>query len=321
MTRETQGTKTPSESGARKPKLRLPYYPGCTLKTTAQNFESSALAAAEALGLELVELPRWNCCGVVYSLAEDDLMHHVAPVRNLVRAQEMSAADGFEGRARLVALCSMCFNTLKRANGRVRENGEDLKTINDFMYLEDDYEGDVDVVHFLEVLRDLGSEVIGEAVTAPLEGLKVAPYYGCTLLRPQEVGIDDPEDPTVQEDIIRALGAEPVDNSYKKVCCGSYQVVQNRDVVVDLAHDILAHARAAAADVITTCCPLCAYNLDSRQNEIADARPEFEPIPVLYLTQLMALAFALPVERCRFDLNRTDPRPLLSGRGFMRGKP
>lgn len=321
MTPEKRDSKKPSGRGGPAAKTRLPYYPGCTLKTTAQNLESSALAAAEALGIELVELPRWNCCGVVYSLAEDDLMHHVAPVRNLVRAQEMSASGAVDDNARLVTLCSMCFNTLKRANARVRENADDLETINDFMYLEDDYAGSVDVVHFLEILRDLGSEAVGEAVKVPLEGLKVAPYYGCTMLRPKEVGIDDPEDPTVQEDLLRALGAEPVDNPYKKVCCGSYQVVQSRDVVIDLAHDILGHARAAGADVITTCCPLCAFNLDSRQNEIAETRPGFEPIPVLYITQLMALAFALSAERCRFDLNRTDPRPLLSGKGLMREEP
>jgi len=298
--------------------MRLPYYPGCTLKTTAKNLEVSALASAEALGIELIELPRWNCCGVVSSLADDDLIHHVAPIRNLVRVQEMNAAGLVDGEMRLVTLCSMCFNTLKRANARLQENPDDLQTINDFMYLEEDYEGGVEVVHFLEILEDVGQEVIGEAVKVPLVGLKVAPYYGCTILRPKGIGIDDPEDPTIQDRLLTVLGAEPVDNPYKKVCCGSYQTVQNKAIVAELGYGILTHARAAGAEVITTCCPLCAFNLDNRQREIQREHPEFEPIPVVYITQLLALAFGLSSEYCRFDLNYTDPRPLLISKNLMK---
>lgn len=311
MTSEKHNAAQTLEKAGPSKKTRFPYYPGCTLKTTAQNLEASALASAEVLGIELVELPRWNCCGVVSSLADDDLIHHVAPVRNLIRAQEMRAAGVVDGETRLVTLCSMCFNTLKRSNARVKESADDLKTINEFMYLEDDYDGGVDVVHFLEVLRDVGHERISEAVKAPLAGLKVAPYYGCTLLRPKEIGIDDPEAPTIQDDLLRALGAEPVDNPYKKVCCGSYQIVQNRDAVADLAYDILRHARIAGAEAMTTCCPLCAFNLDRSQREIGEKHPDHEPMPVLYITQLMALAFGLPPECMRFDLNYTNPKALL----------
>ena len=142
----------------------------------------------------------------------------------------------------------------------------------------------MEVVHFLEILRDLGPEVIGSKVKEPLEGLRVAPYYGCTLLRPKEIGIDDPENPTIQNDIIGALGAEVVDNPYKTVCCGSYQTVQEKVAVAKLAHDILSHARAAGADVVTTFCPLCAFNLDNRQREVRELDPGFEPMPVLYAT-------------------------------------
>lgn len=319
MTPEKRTAVETPERGGASTKTKLPYYPGCTLKTTAQNLEASALAVAEALGIELIELPRWNCCGVVSSLADDDLIHHVAPVRNLIRAQEMREAGLVDGETRLVTLCSMCFNTLKRANARVRENPDDLETINEFMYREEDYDGGTEVVHFLEILRDLGSERIAEAVKRPLAGLKVAPYYGCTMLRPKEIGIDDPEAPTIQDDLLRALGAEPVDNPYKKVCCGSYQVVQNRDAVANLAHDILSHARAVGAEAVTTCCPLCAFNLDNRQKDVQAKHPDYEPIPVLYITQLMALAFGLPPEVCRFDLNYVNPRPLLLSTSLTEG--
>ncbi len=273
--------------------LRLPYYPGCTLKTAASIFEISALACADVLGMELVEIPRWNCCGTVFSLTEDDLIHHVAPIRNLIRVQEMNRDGVLDGENRLVTLCSMCFNTLKRASLLARDKPDSLKTLNDFMSLEEDYSGDVEVVHFLELLRDLGPEVIAEKVKRPLAGLKVAPYYGCTLLKPKEVGIDDAEEPTIQRDIFTALGAEVVHNPYMKLCCGSYQTMNEKDAVVRLAHDILYHARRDGAQVVATSCPLCAFNLDNRQREVKEAYPDFEEIPVLYFTQLLARAFGL----------------------------
>lgn len=292
-------------------KTRLPYYPGCTLKTTAKNLEDSALAVAAALGIELVELPRWNCCGVVASLTDDDLMRHLAPLRNLIRVQEMNADGLLDGETRLVALCSMCFNTLKRTNARVAERPEDLEKLNSLMYLEEDYDGGVEVVHFLEILREMDPETIRANVKRKLEGLRVAPYYGCTLLRPRGIGIDDPERPTAQDNIIRLLGAEVVDNPRKTVCCGSYQTVENKEAVANLTYDILTHARAAGADLVTTFCPLCAFNLDNRQRVVAERHPDFEPMPVLYATQLMALAFGLGEDACRFDLNYVDPTDVL----------
>jgi heterodisulfide reductase subunit B len=295
----------------------FPYYPGCTLKTTARNFEASALASAAVLGIDLLELPRWNCCGTVFSLTDDDLIHQIAPIRNLIRVQEMNREGLLAGENRLVVLCSMCFNTLKRANLRVRENPDDLKTINEFMYLEDDYEGDIEVVHFLEVLRDLGPEAIAGEVQNPLEGLRVAPYYGCMMLRPKDVGIDDPEEPTIQSAVLAALGAEVVYNPYMKVCCGSYQTLHDRYAVAGLAYDILTHAQADGAQAIATSCPLCAYNLDSRQKQVKEEHPEFEEIPVFYFTQLMALAFGLEPDSYGFDQHYVPPELLLKGRHLI----
>jgi heterodisulfide reductase subunit B len=297
--------------------VRVPYYPGCTMKTTARNFEESAIASAKVLGIELVELPKWNCCGTVFSLAADDLIHHVAPIRNLIRVQEMNKSGIIEGEDRLITFCSMCFNTLKSANLLVKSNPEHLKTINDFMYLEEDYDGHVEVVHFLKMLKDMGFEKIANKVTNPLKGLKVAPYYGCMMLRPRSIGIDDPEDPTIQKDLLTALGAKAIDNPYKKVCCGSYQTVENKYVVAELAYEILAHAQREGAEAITTSCPLCAFNLDNRQNDFKKKHPEFKRIPVFYFTQLMALAFGLEDRFCGFDLNFVDPRPLLKRKNLL----
>ncbi len=320
MTPEQTDTARAAPEGANAKAVRLPYYPGCTLKTTAKNLEDSALAVAGALGMELVELPRWNCCGAVTSLTDDDLMRHVAPIRNMVRAQE-AGESGLVDDTRLVTLCSMCFNALKWSNARIAGNPEDLKSVNEFMYLEEDYLGRVEVVHFLEILRELGPEAVAERVRAPLSGLRVAPYYGCTLLRPRDVGIDDPERPTVQQELLAAMGADVVDNPYKTVCCGSYQTVQDRYAVAELTHDILSHARAAGAEAVTTFCPLCAFNLDNRQRDVLEKHPDFEPMPVLYFTQLMAVAFGLDPAVCRFDLNHTDPRPLLRSKGLVKEEP
>ena len=296
---------------------KIPYYPGCTLKTTAKNFESSAIAVARALGIELLEIPRWNCCGTVFSLTDDDLIHHVASVRNFVRVQEMNDYGLVKNENRLVTLCAMCFNTLKSTNLRVKNNAEDLKKINDLMYREEDYQGKVEVLHFLELLKSIGFEKISKRVKKPLKGLKVAPYYGCMILRPQEVGIDDPEDPTIQRDLLVALGADSVDTPYKRVCCGSYQTVKSKEIVADLAYDIITHAQKEGAEALATVCPLCAFNLDHRQAEVKAKHGDFQEMPVFYVTQLMAIAFGLENECYGFDQNHIDPKPLLQSKSLI----
>jgi heterodisulfide reductase subunit B len=297
---------------------KFPYFPGCTLKTTARNFEISALAAARALGIELVELPRWNCCGTVFSLAADDLIHHVASIRNLIRVQEMNKQGLVQDNHQLVTLCSMCFNTLKRSNLRVKENAEDMKKINDLMYREEDYQGHVEVLHFVELLRNMGFGKIKRAVKKSLSALKIAPYYGCMILRPKEVSIDDPEAPVILDDLIGALGAEIVRTPYNKVCCGSYQTVQDKNTVAELAHDILGHAQKMGAEAMATTCPLCAFNLDNRQKEVVEKYPNFKKMPIFYITQLMALAFDLDEKSYGFELNFVDPKPLLKEKNLLK---
>ncbi len=295
---------------------KFPYYPGCTLKTKAQNFERSAIEVAKTLAVELVEPSRWNCCGTVFSLADDDLIHHVAPIRNLVRIEEMNK-NGIVEENRVVVLCSMCYNTLKRSNLRVRENEDDLTKINDLMYREEDYKGSIEIIHFLELLEEIGFEEVKTKVKKPLSNLKIAPYYGCMLLRPKEIGIDDPEDPTIQADLLDTLGAEVIDFPYKKLCCGSYQTVHEKNAVANLTYDILTQARMEGADVLVTSCPLCAFNLDNRQKIVKQKHTEFPEIPVLYFTQLMAIAFGLDENYYGLDQNYIDPMPLLKEKNLL----
>ena len=295
--------------------MKLPYYPGCTLKTMAKNFDASAVASAEALGVGLVELPRWNCCGTVHALAKDDVMHYLAPIRNLIRVEEMNNEGVVEER-RVVTLCAMCYNTLKRANTVVKEDAEKMEKVRDNMDRETPYAGGVEVVHLLEVLRDLGWSKVAERVEKPLEGLRVVPYYGCLLLRPRGFGIDNVDNPKIMESLLEALGAEVVDMPFKTKCCGAYHAVQMKEVVAELSHRILDQAVDAGADVIATACPLCEFNLGPRQEEVKKLFRDFESIPVVYFTQLMSLSFGLE-EATGFEQNTPDPRPILRDRGLL----
>jgi heterodisulfide reductase subunit B len=164
-------------------------------------------------------------------------------------------------------------------------------------FTEQEYQGQVEVVHLLQLLRDdLGWDALAGRVVNPLAGLRVAPYYGCLLLRPQdEIGLDDPEAPTILADLIATLGADPVDFPYGVECCGSYLTVKEPEVSETLSGDIVASARAHGADLIITACPLCQFNLDYPQRE-GQAGATGEEIPVLYFTQLMAVALGLPEE-------------------------
>jgi heterodisulfide reductase subunit B len=285
--------------------MKIPYYPGCSLKTVAESFERSAKLAMAALGVELVELERWNCCGTVSSLTTDDLMHQLAPIRNLIRVQEA-------GEERLVTLCAMCYNTLKRANLRVGQHPEELVKINSFLDEEPDYRGKVRVLHLLELLRDERSfAAVQKRVVRPLEGLRVVPYYGCLLLRPREVGLDDAENPQILEDLIRSLGAEPVDTPYKTQCCGSYHTTTHKEIVAKRAHKILSSASEHGGEVLISSCPLCSFNLDNRQRLVRELYDGFAPIPVLYFTELVALAFGLEPQSWSSEQHYVDPRPLL----------
>ncbi len=292
--------------------MRIPYYPGCTLKTKAKNFEDSALASLDSLGLQLMEMPVWNCCGTVYCLAADETAHQLAPVRNLLRLKEHSESQ-------VVSLCTMCYNSLRRANLLMQTDAEKRGKIASFVSEgQGEYGGEVGVLHLLEVLRDeIGFEKVSTRIAKPLKGLRVAPYYGCLLLRPAEVAIDDAVRPTILENLLKSLGAEAVDFPHKMECCGSFQTVHNVELVVECAHRILGSAAEAGAEAMITSCPLCAFNLDHRQREIRKVYGDFRGMPVLYFTQLMALALGLGDRVCQFDLNRADPRPLLASKGVM----
>lgn len=290
--------------------MKVSYYPGCTLKTKAKNLEDAAVASMAALGVDFEELTRWNCCGAVHSLADDDLIHQVAPVRDLVRAME-------QGSDTVVTLCSMCYNTLARANLLMRHDEVKRKTINDFMNEEKDYHGEVEVLHFLNFLRDqVGWGTVRNAVKVPLNGLKVAMYYGCTLMRPRNVAIEPIGDTRIMGEFLEAIGAAPVDFPEATTCCGSYQILANPEAAHDVSGRILESAIRAGADAMVLSCPLCEFNLSKKQPEVLRKNKISREVPVYYFTQLLAMALGLGQEACRFDLNSECSVELLKNKNF-----
>ena len=295
--------------------MTIGYYPGCTLKSKARNLEDSALACLKALGIQAQELPRWNCCGAVFSLADDDLIHHVAPVRDLIRAKDA-------GHDQLTTLCSMCYNTLARANLLMRQDDEKRKTLNMFMDEESDYAGEVEVTHYLDFLRtEVGWDRLKEKVTRPLSGLRVAAYYGCTLLRPAEVAIEAPGEagaaPRMFNDFLAALGAEVVEFPESTVCCSSYQILSAEDAALEASARVLGGASQREVEALVTSCPVCEYNLGRRQGDIRAKFDGINEVPTFYFTQLLAVALGLPLSDLGLELNEKSSAELLRARNLI----
>ncbi len=283
------------------------------MKNHAANFEESMRFSMRHLGVEVEELDRWNCCGTVVSLAQDDVMRRLAPVRNLIRVKEANAS-------RVMTACAMCYNTLKRANESVRADPALRERMNAFMYDEKvSYEGDVDVLHVIEILRELkaGFGAVSAKVVKPLAGLRVACYYGCLLVRPRSIAFDDVEAPVLLDELVTALGGEAVEFSHKTECCGAYQTVDKPEIVADRTRQILTAARDQAADMVVVSCPLCAFNLDHRQQVAHRLYPDFQGLPVVYFTQLMAVAFGCSEDVLKLELHHHSPRPLLAEKGLL----
>jgi len=277
--------------------MKISYYPGCTLKTKAKNLDLAAVASLEALGVEVKEIDRWNCCGAVHSLTADDLIHQVGPVRNLIRAKE-------EGADTLVTLCSMCYNTLARANEIMKNDEVKRDTINRFMDEEIDYAGEVKVVHYLTFLEEnIGWDAIKEKVEVPLTGLNVGPYYGCTLQRPAEIGIEPFGSYNLMSGMLEAIGATVTEFNAADKCCGSYQVLGSPAGENSAGAAILNLAAAGGIEALATSCPLCEYNLGKQQQQMIEKGNIEKNIPTYYFTQLLAVALGLDPKVCHFELN------------------
>ena len=255
------------------------YYPGCTLRTKAKDLDRYARRSAEALGITLAELPDWQCCGGVYPMAKDEIATKLSSVRALATAKELGQD--------LVTLCSACHNVIKQVNNDMQNDADIALRVNNYMGLEQPYAGETKVIHYLEMLRDVvGFDNLAKKVVNPLTGKKIAAYYGCLLLRPGKVlQMDDPENPKIIEDFIRAIGAEPVMYPFRNECCGGYVTLEDKTLAQKKSNAVLASAESFGAEMVLTACPLCLYNLNKNGTE--------HDLPVLYFTELLAEALGV----------------------------
>ncbi len=259
-------------------KLKYSYYPGCSLEATAKEYDESVREVAGMLDVELVELKDWNCCGASSGHCTNYELSLALPARNLALAEK-------EGMDMAVA-CAACFLRFKQTNYDLRDNDDLRQQVEKAIGMP--YKGSVEVRHLVDIFaREVGLDKIKERVKKPLEGLKLAAYYGCYLVRPPAVTqFDDPENPRLIDDLLIALGAETVDWSHKVECCGGNLLLARADVVVKLVGDICRSAMDAGASAIVTACPLCHANLDMRQ-------PGPEMLPILHFSELMGVALGV----------------------------
>jgi len=257
-------------------KYSFAYYPGCTLSTTAKQLDVFARICAQKLGIELVELENWQCCGAVFPLGADE----VAPKLPAIRALAQAAKSG----GKLITLCSACHHVLKQVNHQAQNDKDFLNTIK--TYEPDlEYSGQTEVIHYIEMLRDyVGFDAIKQQVIAPLKGQKIGAYYGCMLLRPSSVmQFDDPENPRIIEDLIKTLGATPVTYAYRNECCGGYRILQDQEQTKKMSCNILTSAMDHGAQMLLTACPLCQYSLLKQDSEM----------DIQYFTEILAEALGI----------------------------
>ena len=256
--------------------MKVSYFPGCTLKNKAKDLDLYARRSAKALGVTLEELPAWQCCGGVFSMAKDEIATKLSAVRALMQARD-------DGQV-LVSVCSACHNVLKQTNHAVQTDPDFARAVNAYL-APDAYHGETKVLHYLELLRDeVGFDKLRAAVKHPLSGRKIGAYYGCLLLRPgQTMAMDDVENPRILEDFIRAIGAEPVFYSCRNECCGGYTMLEDPAQAGKNSARVLKSAEAAGVDCLITACPLCRYNLLKHS----------DALPVYYFTELLAEALGV----------------------------
>lgn len=271
------------------------YYPGCSLRGTGKAYEESLLAVYKALGVQLEELEDWNCCGATAYMSTDEYEAFALAGRNLAIADQT--------KLDLLAPCSACYLVLQKTQHYIQEYPHIARRLeNAFQKVGLEYKGTTKVRHPLDMLvNDVGLDQIKSKVKNPLKGLKVAPYYGCQIVRPYAT-FDLMYYPVSMDKILRACGAEVVDYPLKTRCCGGSQKGTLPEVGLSLIHILLKEAARRNADVVSTICPLCQFNLDAFQDEAAKKYGDIR-MPIVYFTQLMGLALGVPAEELGLDRN------------------
>ena len=283
--------------------MKYSYFPGCSLKGLGRAYEESLLPVMRHLGVELRELNDWNCCGATAYMSVDEAHASVLAMRNLALAEQNGNHD-------LLTPCSACYLVLNKAKHNVADFPDISKTVHRALNSAGlKYNGKVAVRHPLDVLfHDVGIEAIRQKVVRPLKGLKVAPYYGCQVVRPYAT-FDEAWNPTTMDQLLAALGAEIVHYPLKTKCCGGSLTGTVPEAGLRLSYILLKEAVRRGADVIATVCPLCQFNLDAYHDQI-DRRWGPTRIATVYFTQLMGLAFGLEPKQLGLQRNFVPMAPL-----------
>ncbi|KUG04310.1 cob--com heterodisulfide reductase subunit b [hydrocarbon metagenome] len=289
--------------------MNVAYYPGCSLHGLAKEYGISVEVACKHLGINLKEIEDWNCCGAT---AAHSLNHELTislSARNLAIARDMKMN-------KVLAPCAGCFSRLKGASYELRNNKALAAEVAEIIQTEPPVEPEVNnLLQF--IMEEQGLDALRAKVVKPLKGLKLAAYYGCLLTRPKEVvQFDDSELPVSMDLILQALGADTVVWAHKAECCGGGYAASDTDIVLDLSGQVLDSAQRAGADAIVVACPMCGVNLDTRQEAIAAKKGIKYDLPVIYLTQLMGIAFGYSPAQLGLKRHLNSPFPLLQGKGL-----
>lgn len=289
--------------------MDIAFYPGCSLHGIAREYGRSARLVCRRLGIRLVDVEDWNCCGATAAHSLDRELTLGLSARNLSIVNRMNLD-------RVVTVCAGCFSRMKGYSHELSKSeemrewmekriGAPLSTL-------------PEVFHLLQVLVETsGIKGLSDAVSRPLKGLKLAAYYGCLITRPRAVArFDDPEQPTSMDRILQAMGADTVRWSHKAECCGGAFAASQTGIVVDLGGQVLEAARQAGADALVVACPMCQVNLDTRQQAIEEARGVRYNLPVIYFTQLMGMAYGFSLRQMGLDRMLVSPLPLLRRAGL-----
>ncbi len=289
--------------------MKIGYYPGCTSQGTSREFEKSSRLVLEILGVELVEVPEWICCGASPGHQHSKLLSASLNVYNLARASELGLP--------VMTTCAMCYHRLAYVNDLRRSEPELYARAE--RAAEVTYDGGARVMHLLELLAELGPEKLREPLQKPLDGLKTACYYGCLLTRPPRFATagGDAEEPRAMDEVLTAVGAEPVDWTHRTECCGASFTFSREDVVERLSGKVLEAARHAGADCVVVSCPMCQLNLDIHQRGASRVLELEERLkmPVVFLTELLGLAYGVKSKELELNRHFTSTRELVKRLG------
>jgi heterodisulfide reductase subunit B2 len=282
--------------------LEYSYYPGCSLHSTAREFDDSIQAVFKTMDIKLYELEDWNCCSAASATTLNHALSLALPGRNLAIAQ-------VRGRDMLIP-CTACYNRHKTTELELKRHSSNSTMIEEAVGFK--YQGNFEIRSLLDVIgNEIGMDKLHQHVQKPLSGLKVVGYYGCLLLRPTKITqFENPENPTLLMELMQSLGAEVMPWSYAMECCGGDQTLVRPEIAERLVSRLVDHAREAGAEAIVTVCPLCQMSLEMRQKAPGDKMPLF------YFTELIGLAFGLDAARLWWKKHLISPVTLLNSLGL-----